>query len=252
MKLTILGSGTGRFTLKRSSPAYLLEYKGKNILVDAGNSCMKQLMKVGKSSLDLDAVLCSHLHKDHYLELPLILYEMYQQINNPQLGSFPNKKIKPLKVYGPKGMVEIVKTWQGSRTSVETKELKNGSFKLFGLKIGTSMLQHGKEGAFGFRFQAGKKVLVYTSDSIMCSESIKLAKGADVLIHSIGLPASIGGQGYHPSFADVGKVAAEAKVKKLVLTHFYPVVEKYNYLKEIKKYYKGPIVVARDLMKIEI
>jgi len=253
MKLTILGTGTGRFTLERSSPSYLLEHKGKNILIDAGNSCMKQLLKVGKPSLDLDVVLCSHFHKDHYLELPLILYEMLQQINNPQFGSFPNKKVKLLKVYGPGGIKEIVKAWQGPGTPVEVKEIKNSSFKLFGLNVNSVMLNHGKDGTLGFRFKVGNKVLVYTSDSIKCPESIKLALGADVLVHSVGLKNPIGdNKDYHPSFSDVGMVASKAKVKKLVLTHFYPVAEKFDYLKDVRKNYKGKIIVAHDLMKIEI
>ena len=57
---------------------------------------------------------------------------------------------------------------------------------------------------------------------------------------------------YHPTFADVGRVATESKTKKLVLSHFYPAADRYDYKKGVRKEYKGPMVVGRDLMKIEI
>ncbi len=85
-----------------------------------------------------------------------------------------------------------------------------------------------------------------------CVNSIKLAKDANVLVHSVGVPKRFHVYKYHPLPEESGLVATEAKVKKLVLTHFYPVMDKINYLVDVRKKYKGQIIIAHDLMKIEI
>ena len=60
----------------------------------------------------------------------------------------------------------------------------------------------------------------------------------------------------HTTTEDVGKIAAMAKVKKLVLTHFVPgddpTITDEMWMEDVKKHYSGPIVAAKDLMEIEL
>ncbi|MBU1037157.1 MBL fold metallo-hydrolase [Patescibacteria group bacterium] len=250
MKITILGSGASRINLKRSSPAYLLEVNSKNILIDAGPGCVKQLLKIKKTVFDIDAILFTHFHKDHYLDLPVILGELHHQKDRPELGCYPKLKIGKIKIYGPAALKKIVAPIKRD-LPLETRVIGNSKFKLFGLKISSLLLEHMGE-IIGYKIENGKRNFTFTSDSKYCKNSIELAKNTDVLIHSVGLPKKFKVTSAHPTLIDVGKVADQAKVKKLVLTHFYPVMDKYNYLKDVRKNYKGPIIAAKDLMKINI
>lgn len=250
MRITVLGTGTNRINLERSSPSYLLEVGKKNILIDTGNGCIRQLLRIKKNILDVDAVLYTHFHKDHYLELPDIINQLKAQRNYPQIGKYPNKKIKKITIFGPNGVEKVVSLWKGD-LNIKIKTLNKSEFTLFGLKIKTLPLLH-LGYIIGYRFIQKGKVITYTSDSRYCTNSVKLAKNADVLIHSVGLPKKYGAEKAHPLPLEAGKVASEAGVKKLVLTHFYPAVEKYSYQREVREYYRGTIVIAKDLMKIKV
>ncbi len=76
-----------------------------------------------------------------------------------------------------------------------------------------------------------------------------LAKNCDLLILDCG-QIKPGNGHLTPTLA--GQIAQAAQVKKLLLTHFYPEMEKIDIKKIVKKYYSGPIILAKDLMKIKI
>ncbi|MFA6272589.1 MAG: MBL fold metallo-hydrolase [Patescibacteria group bacterium] len=250
MKLTILGSGTNRVSIKRSAPAYLLEVSGKNILIDTGAGCARQLLRAGKHILDIDAILYTHFHKDHYLDLPVILNELKHQIAYPEFGEYPKKKVKKIKIYGPSGVKKIVAQWN-INIPMEVKTINKREFNLFGTRVKSNSLKHIGE-IIGYRISEKGKTFVFTSDSKYCKKSVELASKADVLLHSVGLSKRYGAQEVHPTPGQAGMVAQEAMVKKLVLTHFYPAADKRNNKKDVKKFYKGKLILGEDLMKIKI
>ena len=75
MKVTILGAGDA-FASGGSSPAcYVIEGGGKTILMEAGPSLLPILKRAGFAPADLDLVLISHLHGDHFGGLPFLILE---------------------------------------------------------------------------------------------------------------------------------------------------------------------------------
>jgi len=56
----------------------------------------------------------------------------------------------------------------------------------------------------------------------------------------------------HLNSRDVGIVAQKANVKTLVLTHIYPFVPDKQIKKEVQKYFKGEVILARDLLRIKV
>jgi ribonuclease BN (tRNA processing enzyme) len=93
--------------------------------------------------------------------------------------------------------------------------------------------------------------VVYSGDTDYSDHLVMLSKDADLLICEAALPDELKVNGHlTPSLA--GKIASRANVRKLVLTHFYPECDQANVEKECRKTYSGPLVLAEDLMTIDI
>ena len=93
--------------------------------------------------------------------------------------------------------------------------------------------------------------MVYSGDTDYSDNLVTLAKNANILICESALPDEIKVAGHlTPSLA--GEIATRANVGKLVLIHFYPECEQADIEAECRKSYSGPLVLAQDLMKINI
>ena len=98
MELTLLGTGCPSVDYKRFGPANLISTKKTKILVDCGSGVTHRLDQAKVSSAEIDALFLTHLHSDHVVDL-------YQLI----ISSWHSYRIKPWKVYGPKGTKIFVK-----------------------------------------------------------------------------------------------------------------------------------------------
>ena len=93
--------------------------------------------------------------------------------------------------------------------------------------------------------------VVYSGDTDYSESLIELSKDADILICESALPDDLRLKGHlTPSLA--GDIATRAGVKKLVLTHFYPECDQTDIKQECRKTYDGPLVLAEDLMQIQV
>jgi ribonuclease BN (tRNA processing enzyme) len=125
--------------------------------------------------------------------------------------------------------------------------------------------------AFAYRFDHQDKSIVISGDTTYSENLVRLAHGADVLVHEIMHTASLDQLlatepnatrlkehllASHSTAEQVGRVATQAKVKKLVLSHFvpggYPYLEDKVWLDAVRPYFDGEIVVGSDLMEIQI
>lgn len=254
IQVTILGSGTCVPSLKRSASSVLLETGGCKILLDSGPGTMRRLLETGTRLIDLSYLFYSHFHPDHTGELATMLFAMkYTQWERMQgkltvaAGKgFRNFYLKLQSAYGdwitlPPGILDII-------------ELSNDTFdaREFGpIRVETAPVKHNAESiAYRIRGSEGRSV-VYSGDTDYNKNLIELAKGADLLICESALPDELKIDGHlTPSVA--GEIAASAGVGKLVLTHFYPECDQADIEKQCRKTYDGPLVLAEDLMKVEI
>ena len=98
MELTLLGTGCPSVDHKRFGPSNLVSTKNTKILVDCGSGITQRLHELAVSSADIDALLFTHLHSDHAVDI-------YQLI----ISSWHSYRIKPWNIYGPKGTKKFVK-----------------------------------------------------------------------------------------------------------------------------------------------
>ena len=275
MKLTLLGTGCPSVDHKRFGPANLISTKKTKILVDCGSGITQRLHQLNISLAEIDVLLFTHLHSDHAVDL-------YQLI----ISSWHSYRVKPWKIYGPKGTKKFVKkimdAWAEERKlrisyesrasakafEMQVTEFKSiGSIKIKDLNIKYFEVDHKPvKYAYGFCFTNNSKKLTISGDTRPCENLMKYAQKSDVLLHEVFIEGEIlqtnkmrtkktlhNVQSYHTTSTQVGKVAFIARAKKLVLTHFVPTrFNKNNLKKVVKKDFGKDPVIGEDLMTIKV
>ena len=275
MELTLLGTGCPSVDHKRFGPSNLVSTKTAKILVDCGSGITQRLHELKISSADIDALFFTHLHSDHAVDL-------YQLI----ISSWHSYRIKPWKIYGPKGtkifVKKIMDAWADERKlriayesrasakafNIQVTEFKSvGTIKIKDLNIKYFEVDHKPvKFAYGFCFTNKNKKLTISGDTRPCENLMKYAQRSDLLLHEVFIEGEIlqinkmrtkktlhNVQSYHTTSTQVGKVAFISKAKKLVLTHFVPTrFNKNNLKKVVKKDFGKDPIIGEDLMTIKV
>lgn len=274
MDVTLLGTGCPQISTERYGPANLVRHGDAAFLIDCGSGTTQRLLGAGSAGRDLDAVLLTHLHSDHLVDLyQLIISSWHQGRDRPQI------------VYGPKGTKAFVEgtmaVWSAElaqrivhekRTSTRALEtvvheieagevLTHGSLRVRAVEVAHQPVKQ----AFGFVFEADGRKAVFSGDTAYCPALIAAAQEADVLVHECFIHREMkqapgrtaeglrNVASYHTLSSEVGKVAREARAKCLVLNHFVPIrFDKSALLAEVRRDYAGPVVIGEDLMRIDV
>ena len=250
MELIILGSGTGVPSLKRSSPAALINAGSKSILLDSGAGTLVRMLQAGVTYKDLDIILYSHIHPDHVADLvPLIFACKYKE----------DPREKDLFIIGGRGfrdyfegLRELYGDWIEPETfRIRIKEVLADTITLNDIQITTLPLEHTPE-SVGYRVESFMGWnLVYSGDTDYCHNIVQLARGADLLILEASFPDGKKVKGHlTPSLA--GRIAQEAGCRKLILTHFYPPCDTSDIKGECQRIFHGEVLLAEDMMRIEM
>ncbi|SDO51866.1 Ribonuclease BN, tRNA processing enzyme [Klenkia soli] len=214
MRLTVVGcSGSGPGP---DSPAscYLVEHEGHRLVLDLGSGAFGTLQKVLPPD-DVDAVLLSHLHADHCLDVaPFVVWRRYSGLTTRG----------PVPLYAPVGADRRLRLAydlsDGPIDDVfEVFGIGPGSWELGPFRVETARTAHPVE-CYAFRLTAGGRSLVYTGDTGVCPAVVELARGADLLLAEAahpdvpGLPPDL-----HLTGREAGEHARDAGVGRLLLTH---------------------------------
>ena len=254
MKITIIGSGTCVPSLKRSSCSVLIEIAQTFLLFDFGVGTMRRLLEAGITIDQLSYIFYSHLHPDHTGEFVPFLFST----------KYPDtyRRLKPLTIVAAKGFIDFyerLKQAYGKWIELAPRLLNISELDTTahdhldcGLFDVDSMPVEHTDMSLAYRITGSdEKSVVYSGDTDLSEDLVTLAQGADVLICESALPDEMKVQGHlTPSLA--GRIATRAGVKKLVLTHFYPECDTIDITEQCRKTYQGPLVLAEDLMEIEI
>lgn len=272
VQLQVLGSGGPEITDGRASASYLLWVDGKaRLLIDAGGGSALNFEHSGADFNDVRAVLFSHLHVDHSADLPVYIKGAYFTDRNTDLdlwGPDRNRLMPDVAGFAQalfnadRGAYRYLSEYldpqrpAGYRISTHTigtrsRDIRPG-YRDAQFITSAVPVHHGPIPALAWRVRVGGKVLVFSGDMNGDYDTLPgLARGADILVAHNAIPEAAGGvaRALHMPPSVIGRIAAAARVGKLVLSHRMQrtLGREDETRRIIRRYYKGPILFANDL-----
>ena len=269
--LQVLGSG-GPELAGRASTSYLIWRDGKAaVIVDLGGGAALRFREAGAKLADVDLFLLSHLHVDHSADLPVLiksdLFERRRQalpLFGPVAGgTFPATTawvkllteekagaFAYLSDYLTPGILSgySLKAADVALARGEIKEI----FSAVGIKAAATTVTHSDIPALAWRVEIGGKRIVFSGDGDGRNGNLeRLAENADVLIAHLAVPEGThGGElDYHMPPSSIGRIAAVAKIRQLILGHRMTrtIAKEEETRTAIAREYKGPLSFADDL-----
>ena len=275
MELTLLGTGCPAVHAERYGPAQIVRHGNTTLLVDCGSGVTQRMAQAGIKGSEIDAVLLTHMHSDHIVDL-------FQLV----ISSWHQGRDKPMRVFGPSGTYRyvdgMVSLWQNemeqrilherrpSAVALQTEVIEMtpdevvefGAMRVRAVEVDHKPVRH----AYGYVFETNEAKLAISGDTRPCDALIEAVRGADLLLHEVfvhhAMKAVDGVRtaetidqvaSYHTLSSDVGKVAAKAGVKWLALTHFVPPDCDTDALhKEVSADFSGKITMGEDLMTLNV
>ena len=251
MRLTILGSGTNVHPT-RAAAGYLI-HTDQVMLLDFGPRTLMNLVKTGVNRHRITHILFSHYHADHFSDFITYLFDEII------FAKFEGGSRPPLTVMGPPGTGRLFRTMFGvlpgfdqAPFPVRYRDLGDRAFRIGATKIiPTTVLHAPGLHCLGYRVEYQGRALAYSGDSQYCAPLVRLCGDADLAVLDCSFPASRPNP-VHLHAGQCGQVAREAGVGRLILSHFYPIAERYDVRAQAGEAFDGSITKARDLLRIEL
>lgn len=271
-RVVLLGTGTPNADPDRSGPALAVVVNGAAYLVDCGPGVVRRAaaaQRAGVTELampNLQRVFLTHLHHDHTAGLPDLLFTPWT------LG-----RTAPLDVYGPPGTAAMVEHMQAAwaedvRIRLDGLEPANPTgwravaheaapgvvYRDSNVTVTAFRVAHGSwAAAYGYTFVTRDRTIVISGDTRPSATIAAQCAGCDVLVHEVYAQAGWerlppDWQRYHASFhtsaVSLGRLAARARPKLLVLYHQLPWrASRDDILAEVRRGFTGRVVYGNDL-----
>jgi len=261
MRVVIIGSGASWPDSERVSPSQVVIAGEESLLFDCGPGTGLNLMRAGIDPARINQIFLTHLHIDHSLEFPSIVF----------VGYLVGRKEK-VQVYGPAGTIdfckllfekvypsapEIVRRMREDGWNVTPTEVTNGLVcDSDAYRVLSTSVEHGIPGV-AYRIETREGAVVISGDTRPCESLIELSQGADVLIHECSFSddlSEVARITNHSTASEVGQVAERAGVKKVVLTHLFPQWKgrEQEMVESVRSKFGGEVVPSRDLLEITV
>jgi len=253
VKLTVLGRSPASPNPGEACAGYLIEGGGARLLVDIGPGVVAQLLRLHHPD-ELDAVVVSHMHADHMLDLVTLRY-VYPWRARP--------RDQRLRVVLPPGsadqVLDLARGVGSARHFEDSFRLSehDGSSPLgfAGLSLTPVETEHFIP-CWGFRAEADGGLLAYTADSGPCDALHALAEGADLFLseatlRSLDEDAQPPERRGHLTPAEAGAAARAGGVRRLLLTHL-PVDDDWSPREAAAAAFGGDVEIAQPSRTYEV
>src|SRR5215813_11701759 len=281
-RLVTLGTRGGpaiRTGITPSPSANLIVFDNVPYVIDTGYGASFKLVESKFPLPQLRYVFITHHHSDHNAEFGLLAY-----------NAWATGLKTPIEAYGPAGMKRLAQGfWDAYQFDIETRMADEGRPDLRKLvnvheytegevlktdKVRVSALRNLHPPiteSFALKFEFPGKTVVFSGDTAYHPPLAQFAKGADILVHEVmyapaleellrrvpNAPTLLAHlKASHTLTDEVGCIATQAQVKKLVLSHLVPAdatgVTDKTWIDAVRTTYNGEIVIARDLMEVAL
>jgi ribonuclease BN (tRNA processing enzyme) len=248
LELTVLGSqgtwpGAGGQTC-----GYLLSHDGFHLWLDAGTGTFARLQEhIGID--EIGAILVTHGHTDHFVDMiPAFYARHYGGLGEPGLP-----------FYSPVGFTDGVASLVSENgrdvmgEAYDFRMLVEGTgFEVGPFRVEPFEMVHIGVHSLGYRIEADGVVLAYTGDTGPCESAVRLAAAADLFLCEATYQNTSRLAYFHLSAAQAGELAAEAGVRRLMLTHITPNLDPHVSLVEAAATFSGGVEIATPGMITEV
>jgi ribonuclease BN (tRNA processing enzyme) len=248
VKLTVVGC-SGSFP-GPDSPAscYLVEADGFRMIVDLGNGALGPLQRYCPIA-DIDAVLLSHLHPDHCMDLlSLYVARTYD----------PGRTYDRIPVHGPAGTgAHLTGAYKrggepGLNTAFDFIDFAAGPRQVGPFNVTAALTAHSVE-TWAVRIEHGGRAFAYSADTGPCDQLVDLVAGADLFLCEASFREGVDNPpDMHLTGREAGQHAARAGVDRLVITHIPPWHDPAQTRDEARSAYDGSVELARRGASYEI
>jgi ribonuclease BN (tRNA processing enzyme) len=247
VRLTVIGC-SGSFP-GPSSPAscYLIEHDGFRLLLDLGNGALGTLQR-HISIDDIDAIMLSHLHADHCLDMcGLYVAQRYH----------PDGPRPSIPVWGPKGTAaRLARAYDltdddGMRAEFDFRDLVEGVHEVGPFAVTAARVNHPVE-AYGLRVAAAGRAIAYSGDTGECPALVELSREADITLMEASCLEGAPAPDVHLTARQAAQHAQAAGAGVLVLTHLVPWNDPEQTLAEAREAFDGEVVLASSGLVLDV
>jgi len=264
MRVTVLGKSPSWEDAGGACSGYLIDEGDTSVLLDCGNGVFSKL-RLYRDYTDVDALLISHLHADHFLDLVPYAYALtYAPRQQPvPVADWPgtDDPARP-RLLAPPGarrtFRRVVGAWGNDDLLEKAFRLEeydpSSTLEIGDLRIRFHEVPHFTTTyAIDFSSANGAGRLTYGADSRPCEELVEIARDTDLLIVEATLPRPerMGERG-HMTPAEAGDHARRAGARKVVLTHISDELDSGWALEQGRDTFGGEVVLAREGAVYEI
>jgi ribonuclease BN (tRNA processing enzyme) len=278
-RLILLGTGGGPRPRKVSSAsAQVIVSNNTAYVIDCGNGVARQLVLADVALRTVRHIFLTHQHSDHNADYGNLIWLAWAAGLATRVDTWGPPPLKKMtRLFFEMNAIDI-----DSRVAnegrvpllplVHVHELSAGGLVMRdeNVKVSAALVNHPPlVPAFAYRFDAADRGIVISGDTTRSDNLVKLAQGADVLVHSVlyvpaldrlvarvpnasALRTSI--MANQTSVEDAGWVAQAAGVKTLVLSHFVPAddpeITDQMWIDAARTHFRGTVIVGKDLMAI--
>ncbi len=282
-KLVLLGTGAGPVPGRsRNMTSHVMLSNGAAYVLDCGLGVTDRFAQTGIPFSALRGIFITHHHFDHNVEYGPLLSIGWVQGMPLSVRAYGPPPLKQMTADYLKSMQTTIGFWSEDLKmkpleSIDVTEVTGAGpvMQDDNVKVAATLVQHPPvKPALGYRFDFHDRSIAFSGDTVAVESLAKLAKGADVLVHeAMYLPALVDylraqiAKGRpvkfddfmahmnadHTPVEDVGRIAADAGVKTLVLSHLTPAIDSISddtWRAPAAKFFKGEIIVGKDLMVV--
>ena len=278
-RLILLGTGGGpRPRRANSAAAQVIVVNGSAYVVDCGDGVARQLAFAGVPLPSVRHIFITHHHSDHNADYGNLIWLAWTAGLRTRVDTWgPPPLGKMTTLFFEMNAYDI-----GTRIADEERvplvplvhphELTDSGLVMQDdqVKVTAALVNHPPVvPAFGYRFDTRDRSIVISGDTAPSDNLIKLARGADILVHDAldvsGVDRLVAGvlnatrlkqsiMSHHTTAEDAGRVAQSAGVKTLVLSHLVPpddpAVTDQMWIDAARKHFRGQVIVGKDLLEI--
>lgn len=246
MRLITVGTGTVSLAPGRVCAGHLVEAGAVRLLMDCGGGVAHRLAELELPWRGITHLAITHFHADHIGDLATLIFA-WKYADRPGRSA-------PLTILGPAGtsalldrLADAFGDWlrdPGFPLSILEMEVGASLDLGDGVTLSTASVLHAPE-SLAYSVSRGRGRIVYSGDTGSDPAFAEWARGADLLLCECSLPTELAIPS-HLTPEQCGALAAVALPRQLVLTHFYPPVERMDIRGAVAAHFAGPVALADD------